>query len=136
MSGIQLSQRCVDLEFEFFSTFHKLYPDYIFCSRDIQEIKAFQSPPALVKKVVEVVGVILGETDLSWKHLKAMVSASDFIKRIDDYKMGELSEGQLTVLKEIFDQEHYNLQRAGKVRRQRVQVEELFESLYISYFKN
>lgn len=52
---------------------------------DINELRSFKSPPVSVKKVLEAVMILLGETDLSWQNIQKVMKKSSFIQRLRDF---------------------------------------------------
>ena len=50
--------------------------------RDLAVIRAFPSPPDAVKLALEAVMTLLGETDLDWKSMRALIIRDSFIPTI------------------------------------------------------
>ena len=48
----------------------------------LQEIKALNNPPAVVKMVLEAVLILLGKPTKDWKAIKSEVASADFMKRV------------------------------------------------------
>lgn len=46
---------------------------------DITELRSFKNPPVSVKKVLEAVMILLGETDYSWQNIQKVMKQSSFI---------------------------------------------------------
>ena len=54
-------------------------------------IRAFPSPPDAVKLALEAVMTLLGETDLDWKSMRALIIRDSFIPTILKFKADEIS---------------------------------------------
>lgn len=65
---------------------------------DVQELKAFASPPALVQTVMEAVCILFGrKTD--WKSAKMLLSEADFLKQMLMYEKDNIQDRTLKKLK-------------------------------------
>ena len=50
--------------------------------KNLVELKSMSNPPPLVKLATESVCFLLGESNLDWKNIRAVMVKEDFISRI------------------------------------------------------
>ena len=60
--------------------------------KDLVEIRSLQNPPALVKMAVESVCTLLGETELDWKALRAVLVRDNFIQQILNFDAEKITD--------------------------------------------
>ncbi|KAH7817501.1 dynein haevy chain 5, inner dynein arm 1 alpha [Monocercomonoides exilis] len=56
----------------------------------INEMRAYNIPPKAVEQVCECVGILLGESDLSWESTRLMLRKPDFLDRLLNYPKEQL----------------------------------------------
>ena len=74
--------------------------------KDIQEVKAFATPPDLVQTVMEAVCVLFNRKQ-DWKSAKLLLGESDFMKSMVDYDKDNISDKHLKKLKPYIDNEKF-----------------------------
>eukprot|EP00049_Salpingoeca_infusionum_P016632 m.342064 g.342064 ORF g.342064 m.342064 type:complete len:4133 (+) comp16119_c0_seq2:317-12715(+) len=84
--------------------------------KDVQEVKVFASPPALVQVVMEAVCLLFGrKTD--WKSAKTLLGESDFLKQMVDYDKDNISDKILKKLKPYIENPDFVPEVVAKVSR-------------------
>ncbi|KAK9722971.1 AAA+ lid domain [Popillia japonica] len=73
---------------------------------DVNELRVFQKPPALVKYVMEAVCVLLGaKTD--WASAKQQMADANFLKKLQDYDKNHITEAMTRKLKPYIDNKDF-----------------------------
>lgn len=84
--------------------------------KDIQELKVFTTPPAMVQVVLEAVCVLFNrKTD--WKSAKALLSEADFLKMMIGFDKDNIAEKTLKKLKPYIDNPDFVPEKVDKVSK-------------------
>ncbi|EGD81584.1 dynein heavy chain 6 [Salpingoeca rosetta] len=83
---------------------------------DVQELKAFASPPALVQTVMEAVCLLFGrKTD--WKTAKSLLGEADFLKQMMQYDKDNIPDRTLKKIKPYIDNPDFVPEKVEKVSK-------------------
>ena len=61
---------------------------------EVTELKSLNSPPVLVKEVLEQVLILLNKSDLSWKGAKNEMASPNFLRRFSQHQIGSIPEAK------------------------------------------
>jgi dynein heavy chain len=84
---------------------------------DITEVRGFNNPNPLVKNVVECVGIMKKETDLSWNGLKAMMGKPDFLSSLKNFNKDGLTSKIMGRIKSFFKDPEFNAVRIKTISK-------------------
>lgn len=59
--------------------------------QNLVEVKSLPNPPPAVKLAVEGISTLLGEKDLDWKSLRAIIMRENFISTILNFNTEDIS---------------------------------------------
>ncbi|KAJ8737519.1 hypothetical protein PYW08_000114 [Mythimna loreyi] len=83
---------------------------------DINELKAFQKPPVLVRFVMEPVCILLGAKP-DWDSTKKLLADVNFLGRLEDYDKDHIPEATLKKLKVYLTHKDFNPDTVVKVSK-------------------
>ncbi|CAB3225668.1 unnamed protein product [Arctia plantaginis] len=83
---------------------------------DINELKAFQKPPTLVRFVMEPVCILLGVKP-DWDHTKKVLADVNFLGKLQDYDKDHISDSILKKLKAYLTHKDFNPDTVVKVSK-------------------
>lgn len=72
----------------------------------MREIKSFNNPPTIVKRVMEALMLLLGK-DPSWPNIKKVIIDKDFLATLHYFDIKSVSKRTMRKLKENYLQEFY-----------------------------
>ena len=72
----------------------------------MREIKSFNYPPTIVKRVMEALMLVLGK-DTSWANIKKVIIDKDFLASLYYFEVNSLSKRTMRKLKETYLKEFY-----------------------------
>lgn len=59
--------------------------------QNLVEIRSLPNPPAAVKLAIEGVATLLGEDELDWKSLRAVIMRENFVNTILNFNTGDIT---------------------------------------------
>ncbi|BFG02702.1 dynein heavy chain 6 axonemal [Drosophila madeirensis] len=83
---------------------------------DINELKSFTTPPALVQFCMEAVCILLGAKP-TWASAKAIMADINFIKRLFEYDKEHMKDDVLKKVKKYIDHKDFNPAKFEKVSK-------------------
>jgi dynein heavy chain len=84
--------------------------------KDVQELKVFTTPPAMVQVVLEAVCILFGrKTD--WKAAKMLLSEADFLKMMIGFDKDNIADRTLKKLKPYVDNPDFVPEKVDKVSK-------------------
>ncbi|CAF4752613.1 unnamed protein product [Pieris macdunnoughi] len=83
---------------------------------DINELKAFQKPPALVRFVMEPVCILLGAKP-DWDSTKKMLADVNFIRNLEEYDKDHIPDALLKKIKVYLTHKDFNPETVVKVSK-------------------
>lgn len=82
--------------------------------QNLVEVKSLPNPPPAVKLAVEGISTLLGEKDLDWKSLRAIIMRENFISTILNFNTEDISDDIRTKMAKYTSNPDYNFEKINR----------------------
>ena len=85
--------------------------------QDIKEIRAYTNPPETVRKVMEMVSVLIGRKVKDWRGIKEMMNKEGFLKELVNFDSTKIKEDAEAGVEKYLAEPKFNKEAAHKASR-------------------
>ena len=98
--------------------------------QDINEVRSFANPPALVVLVMEAVCVMKGTTP-SWPNAKQLLGESDFLQSLVDYDKNNIPAKRIKQIEKFIDNPSFAVEKIQTVSKAATSICQWIHAIYI-----
>ncbi|EKX73919.1 conserved hypothetical protein [Theileria equi strain WA] len=87
--------------------------------KSLDELRSMTNPPSIIKYTIKVIAMLLSDhtNDISWEDARRIIKNSDFITKIIEFNIENVSKNKYKMMTEATSKEEWNIERIFKASK-------------------